>query len=44
LDGGEYADDMFMVDTSAARINEALTKLQEVCGSIGLNISAAKTE
>jgi hypothetical protein len=44
LDGGEYADDMFIVDTSAARINEALTKLQEVCGSIGLNISAAKTE
>jgi len=41
---GEYADDMFLVDTSLQSLSAAMTRLQSVCGRIGLNISAGKTE
>lgn len=40
----EYADDMAFISSSAARLSEALDKLQAVCGKIGLEISAPKTE
>lgn len=35
---------MFLCDTSPVRLSEALDRLQTVCGNIGLNISAKKTE
>jgi hypothetical protein len=41
---GEYADDMALVDTSPASLSAALSRLQSVCGRLGLNISVGKTE
>ena len=41
---GEYADDMALVDTSPASLSASITRLQSVCGRIGLNISVKKTE
>ena len=41
---GEYADDMVMLSTCANRLTDAVTRLQLVCGRIGLNISVRKTE
>jgi hypothetical protein len=41
---GEYADDMALVDTSPASLSSALSRLQSVCGCLGLNISVGKTE
>lgn len=41
---GEYADDVFLVDTSPASLTAALARLQTVCSGIGLHISVSKTE
>ena len=41
---GEYADDMALIDTCAARLTASVNRLQEICGRIGLNISVRKTE
>ena len=41
---GEYADDMALINTCAARLTASVNRLQEVCGKIGLNISVRKTE
>ena len=41
---GEFADDIFLIATCPVALSRALDRLQEICGSIGLDISAAKTE
>jgi hypothetical protein len=41
---GEYADDMALIDTSPTALSNALSRLQSVCGRLGLNISVSKTE
>jgi hypothetical protein len=41
---GEYADDMALIDTSLTSLSNALSKLQSVCGRLGLKISVSKTE
>jgi hypothetical protein len=41
---GEYADDMALVDTSPTSLSAALSRLQAVCGCLGLKISVGKTE
>ena len=40
---GAYADDLFFVGSLIA-LQSALSKLQSIAGSIGLNVSAGKTE
>ena len=40
---GAYADDLFLVGNLIA-LQSALSKLQSIAGSIGLNVSAGKTE
>jgi hypothetical protein len=41
---GEYADDMALIDTSPTSPSNALSKLQSLCGRLGLNISVSKTK
>ena len=41
---GGYADDLYFVAETPEQLNRALAKLQDVCGSIGLDISPGKTE
>jgi hypothetical protein len=41
---GGYCDDYVLIHTNAAALNEALGRIQSICGSIGLNISVSKTE
>jgi hypothetical protein len=41
---GEYADDMALIDTSPTALSNALSRLQAVCGRLGLNISVSKTK
>jgi hypothetical protein len=41
---GEYADNMALVDRSPASLSAALSRLQSVCGRLGLNISVGKTK
>ncbi len=40
----EYADDLFFIGLCPKQLSKALSQLQSVCGAIGLDISAAKTE
>jgi hypothetical protein len=40
----EYADDLWALGDCPVRLSIWLSKLQEVCGSIGLDISVGKTE
>jgi hypothetical protein len=35
---GEYADDMVLVDTSPTSLSAALSRLQAVCGRLGLKL------
>jgi hypothetical protein len=41
---GGYADDLYFVADRPEKLTRALNRLQEICGSIGLDISAGKTE
>ena len=41
---GEYADDMYALDTSPVRLSEAVNRLYQTSGKIGLKISVKKTK
>jgi hypothetical protein len=44
LSRGEFPDNCFLMATCQYKLIKAIERLQKVCASIGLDISATKTE